>query len=295
MFYRRKIALSLLRLFGGELSKVQMQKYLFLVAVRQTKPSYEFVPHKYGCYSFQAEADRRTMVKYGWLKGEEKWSLVTTVDHSASLKKADVAALLEVKRLYGGLSRDALLERIYTEHPFYAINSEILEEVLDTPAADAVKNARPLPTGSRLFTMGYEGVSLERFLRALIVQDIRLLCDVRRNPLSMKFGFSKGQLSRSCEALGIKYVHMPELGIASNKRRNLDTPADYEKLFDDYEETTLRSATDSLHRIRDLVSVHERIVLVCFEACHGECHRSRLAAALPRLDGWHTPIEHIAA
>ena len=75
MFYRRKIALSLLRLFGGDLSKLEMQKYLFLVGVRQTKPSYEFVPHKYGCYSFQAEADRRTMAKYGWLKIDEEWSL----------------------------------------------------------------------------------------------------------------------------------------------------------------------------------------------------------------------------
>ena len=295
MFYRRKIALSLLRLFGGELSKLEMQKYLFLVAVRQAKPSYEFVPHKYGCYSFQAEADRRTMVKYGWLNGDEKWSLGTTVDHAASLKKEDVAALLEVKRLYGGLSGQALLKRIYTEHPFYAINSEIVDEVLGASGTDTVMNARPLGRGRQVFTMGYEGVPLERFLRTLLMRDIRVLCDVRRNPLSMKFGFSKGQLSRSCEALGIEYVHMPELGIASNKRQNLDTPADYEELFDEYEETTLRSVANSLHRIRDLVSVHDRIVLVCFEACHGECHRSRIAGALQRLDGWHTPIEHIAA
>ena len=143
--------------------------------------------------------------------------------------------------------------------------------------------------------MGYEGVSLERFLRALLVQDIRLLSDVRRNTLSMKFGFSKGRLSRSCEALGIQYVHMPELGIASSERRNLDGPAAYEKLFDEYEKTTLRSADNSLNSIRDLVSIHKRIVLVCFEGCRGECHRSRLAAALQRLDGWRTPIKHIAA
>ena len=47
---------------------------------------------------------------------------------------------------------------------------------------------------------------------------IGLLCDVRKNPLSRKFGFSKKKLKHITETVGIKYVHIPELGIESDKR-----------------------------------------------------------------------------
>ena len=64
---------------------------------------------------------------------------------------------------------------------------------------------------------------IEAFINNLIQNDIRLLCDVRKNPLSRKFGFSKGKLSHILDTIGIKYVHIPDLGIESDKRRSLDT------------------------------------------------------------------------
>ena len=41
----------------------------------------------------------------------------------------------------------------------------------------------------------------------LIREDVKLLCDVRKNPLSMKFGFSKNQLKGILEGVGIEYIH----------------------------------------------------------------------------------------
>jgi uncharacterized protein (DUF488 family) len=117
---------------------------------------------------------------------------------------------------------------------------------------------------------------------------VRLLCDVRRNPLSMKFGFSKRQLTSAVTNLGIDYVHMPELGIASAKRAALDTAADYRALFDEYRRTTLVENEAALERILDLVREHERVALTCFEADQTSCHRGCVAAALGatrRLDG----------
>ena len=52
MFYRRKVILSLLQSLGGELSKTDFQKHLFLLTRLQDAPSYDFVPHHYGCFSF---------------------------------------------------------------------------------------------------------------------------------------------------------------------------------------------------------------------------------------------------
>lgn len=62
-----------------------------------------------------------------------------------------------------------------------------------------------------------------------------MLCDVRRNPWSRKYGFSKSTLSNACEGVGIRYEHLPELGIVSDARRNLETQADYDALFAHYE------------------------------------------------------------
>ena len=47
----------------------------------------------------------------------------------------------------------------------------------------------------------------------------------------MKYGFSKKQLKTACNGVGIEYIHIPEVGIESDKRQELNTQADYDKLF----------------------------------------------------------------
>jgi hypothetical protein len=71
MYYRRKIILGLLEIFDGKLKKT-VQKLLFILSRYQEKPSFEFVPYKYGCFSFQSYADLRTMIKYRLVKEDTK-------------------------------------------------------------------------------------------------------------------------------------------------------------------------------------------------------------------------------
>ena len=73
-----------------------------------------------------------------------------------------------------------------------------------------------------------------------------LLCDVRRNPLSRKYGFSKSTLSKACGNVGIRYEHLPELGIASEQRQELTTQADYDALFEVYERKDLPLQSEAL-------------------------------------------------
>jgi hypothetical protein len=54
-----------------------------------------------------------------------------------------------------------------------------------------------LPPFICIVTIGYEGRSLEAFLNLLLQNSVTLLCDVRRNPLSRKYGFSKSTLSKA--------------------------------------------------------------------------------------------------
>ena len=50
-------------------------------------------------------------------------------------------------------------------------------------------------------TIGYEGLSLEQYIVTLLINDVRVLCDVRKNAYSQKFGFSKNQLAKAWRAL----------------------------------------------------------------------------------------------
>ncbi len=42
---------------------------------------------------------------------------------------------------------------------------------------------------------------------------------------------------------------MPELGIASKKRRNLKTQKDYDRLFEDYQNTTLKDNSCAINKL----------------------------------------------
>jgi len=57
MYYRRKIALALLQHFDGTLEKLKLQKLMFLFAHGHADTPYEFVPYKFGCFSFTLNAD----------------------------------------------------------------------------------------------------------------------------------------------------------------------------------------------------------------------------------------------
>ncbi len=120
-----------------------------------------------------------------------------------------------------------------------------------------------------IYTLGYEGLSFEAYINRLVEHDVRLLCDVRWNPCSRKFGFSKGMLGRYLPELGIGYLHVPELGIRSGLRRGL---GDYTQLFRDYR-SRLPERGASLQRLELLLDQHERIALTCYERAHQSCHR----------------------
>jgi uncharacterized protein (DUF488 family) len=132
----------------------------------------------------------------------------------------------------------------------------------------------------RLFSIGYEGRTLEGLLDVLREAGITVLCDVRRNPVSRKKGFSKSPLRLAVEEAGRRYEHLPELGIASERRKNLKTPAAREALFAEYERDDLPKLKKPLARIAGWVKNGERVALLCFERDPADCHRSRVAAAL---------------
>lgn len=89
MFYRRKIILALIQVLGGELEKLRIQKLLFLYSQKKKDPEYEFVPYKFGCYSFSANANLSTMVKKGSLDENENFFIKNDTDDYLKTLKAN--------------------------------------------------------------------------------------------------------------------------------------------------------------------------------------------------------------
>lgn len=294
MFYRRKIILALLQLFDGQLDKIRLQKLLFLFANKQGKAEYDFIPYKFGCYSYSANADMTAMVTRGFLTEDEKtFAKKDPTDYLKQLKPADLKLLQEVKSNYGKMSANALMKHTYINFPFYAIKSEVAENILSEDELEKVAKAKPKSNKTVLFTIGYEGISLEEYLVRLLKNDVKVLVDVRNNPLSMKYGFSKSQLKKYCGSLGIDYVHIPEVGIQGDQRQELNTQSDYDKLFAVYRKNNLTHTITQQQQILNLLKQHKRIALTCFEANICQCHRKHLAEAIEHLPGFDYEVKHI--
>jgi len=294
MYYRRKILLALLQLFDGELDKIRLQKLLFLFTQCQENRTYDFVPYKFGCFSYSANADLTTMANKAILtETESHFKRNEKTDYLKLLNDSDRNQLLEIKHSYGKMSTNALMKHTYVNFPYWTIQSKIAESILTQDDLEKINQSKPQSTKTVLFTIGYEGISLESYLNRLLKNDVKVLVDVRNNPNSMKYGFSKNQLIRYCESLGLLYVHFPEVGIRSEQRQELNCQADFDELFVAYCNNILSKTQATQYKILDLLNQHKRIALTCFEANIQQCHRRHLAAAIANLRGFEYEVIHI--
>ncbi|MBN1129063.1 MAG: DUF488 family protein [Chitinispirillaceae bacterium] len=295
MYYRRKILLAFFKAFGSRVDKIRLQKLLFLFCQEQEKPAFHFIPYKYGCFSFQANTDLLTLKKMGMVNdSESEWMLKPETNEKVALSEADEKLLAEIESRFSGMDKTELIRYTYTQFPFYAVNSTVLERNLTPSEISVVRKSIARDTAATLFTIGYEGKTLEEFINILLRQNVSLLCDVRKNAFSMKYGFSKGTLKTACDNAKIRYIHFPGLGIESAQRKDLATKADYTELFETYKKTVLVQTTDLQQEVCRYIQKAGRAALMCFEADPSMCHRSRLAEALlPPLSSSNIPLVHL--
>jgi uncharacterized protein (DUF488 family) len=294
VFYRRKIILALLQLFEGRLEKIQLQKLLFLFSKQQEKAAYDFVPYKYGCYSFSANADMTAMVNRNLVNEDEKsFEKKDNIDYLNELKPVDLKLLQDVKDTYGSMGVATLIKYTYVKFPFYTTKSVVAESILSKDELEKVKKSKPIGNKTVLYTIGYEGISLEEYLVRLVKNDVKVLVDVRNKPMSMKFGFSKSQLQKFCASLDIAYMHFPEVGIQSDQRQKLTTQRDYDQLFRLYCHTNLTNTASSQLAILNVLKQYKRIALTCFEANICQCHRKHLAEAIENLPDFNYEVKHL--
>jgi uncharacterized protein (DUF488 family) len=132
----------------------------------------------------------------------------------------------------------------------------------------------------KIFTIGYERSAIDQFVGFLVKQKIKILVDVRRNPLSRKPGFSKTKLAENLAKKKIEYVHFKSLGVPSSWRKQAKHKIiTREKMFEDYAKKILPEATNELQKIKEMAA-KKRLVILCYEADATDCHRRRITNKL---------------
>ena len=261
-------------------SRLRLVKLLFLVA--QERPEvprvarFEFVPYLHGPFSFTLYHEVGSLVRDGHLKEQGDTLSLTSLGKSEADKAGTElwSAIDRTARAHAGQDHEALLADVYARYPWYTLNAEREERRATEPPVAA----------SAVYTVGYEGRSLDGLLDLLLRKGIRRLVDVRSNPVARRFGFHKSTLARTCPKVGVEYVHVPEVGVPSAWRADLDSPSAYGALFDRYEAEVIPEAEAAMKRLEALLE-EAPSAMMCKEADPACCHRTTLARALAARTG----------
>lgn len=293
MFYRRKILLALLETFGGSLASVDCQNLLLLFCRRKGKNYYDFFPHTFGAHSFLLYQDKARLVSLGFLVDENAFVVSTKELFFSQLHKEDQFVLYTLMMEIGELRGEQLMRKVYLEYPFIASRSKIAASVLSCFEYMYMQHTWNNDTTPYLFTLGYEGLSVDAYLNILLANNTTTLIDVRKNPLSMKYGFSKTKLRDYLKEVGIAYVHLPDLGIPSALRKELHSKSAYELLFDHYRLHILPEQKEAIEQVKIIANTQGRTVLTCFEADAQSCHRHEITKCLEKDVSFDLPVIHL--
>ncbi len=275
------------------ISKMDLQKLLLLYSIETRSTHYAFIPWERGGHSLQCEADLNLLEKRGWIGMQDgKIFLNKTINPelwSLNRKEREMVRSWIHRHPFRGKE---LVKQTYQRYPYYAFHSKIKADLLNAEELEKVERSVGTVENDKVivFTLGYEGLHLETYLNRLICNHVVVLCDVRCNALSRKFGFSGSMLSSVLPKLNIEYRHFPELGVIPEKRQNLNTETDYKVLFQHYCKNIINEE-GKLESLRQVIESKRRVVLTCFETNPEHCHRHCISDFLE--SEYHYQVEHL--
>lgn len=293
MLRRQKIILALLDSATKPLSQTMLVKLAFLLRyeteIQDDATFYAFVPYHYGPFSFALYRELEALVRESYIVKDDDGlrldpSLVAETRRLvADLPDSARTAIDHTSARYGAKAQKMLLRDVYARYPWFATKTE--RKDLLPATMPSLPSAPPA-----VYTIGYEGDSVDAFFDRVLRTGIRGIADVRANPVSRKYGFARSSMSGIAQKLGINYRHYPELGIPSVHRVALNGFTSYQRLLDRYERTMLPRQAVAVAALTELVR-SEATALLCVESDVRCCHRSRLAVAVAGVSG--LPVKHL--
>ena len=271
MLKRQRILLYLIKelTHKAKFTKTAADKMLFLLlkeySFGEKASFYSFYPYRFGPFSQLFYYDLRKMESAGCLESDSMKITALGTEEADRIEP-------ELKGCIGQAiarfpSANKLIDYVYARYPDYTVKSELKTlAVAESPPG--------------FYTIGYEGKNIDSFLDILIHNQIQEIIDVRHTPFSMNFTFAKAKLAGYLNAVGIRYVHMPELGIPGEYRKSLNDAGDYERLFEFYGKNILGNSS-----LEELAARgrKRRVALLCMEQEHTRCHRGVISKALGQM------------
>jgi uncharacterized protein (DUF488 family) len=131
-----------------------------------------------------------------------------------------------------------------------------------------------------LYTLGYQGVDVDTYVRRLKEAGVGVVADVRETPWSHKRGFCKNILSSELSRAGIGYIHVKSAGNPKENRRSAPNMTECLRRYKNYLMSNPAGVVDLLQVVRTAASLNQPVCLTCFERDAHECHRSILVDAM---------------
>ena len=218
LFSRQRQLLQLLDALGGTSGMLDFQKLLFLYCQEAStgEAPYDFVPYKFGAFSFTSYADRRKLIERGLLEDEDGWQ-ITAEGRKIIGRTMDMQLAAFAKRHRGCTGMRWWRTRTGASRSSRPAASSPSGSPRATTRRSRIRRSPRQGDRPCASTIGYEGHTLESHLISCS-RAASALCDVRRN--NQPEVRLRRTRSRAGAGVGICHEHLPELGIASEQRQS---------------------------------------------------------------------------
>ena len=130
-------------------------------------------------------------------------------------------------------------------------------------------NCNNMKKSKIIYTIGYSGREISKFLDLLKFLNIKVVVDVRRFPRSKYKGFSREELEKELPRNGLEYVYLGDLLGGFRK-------GGYEKY------TSTDRFKDGIRKLAQIAK-EKRTVIMCRERNPKWCHRRYISKALKEM------------
>jgi hypothetical protein len=165
VYKRQQFLLSFFKELNEPLTIIEIQKLLFLYLTQNRLLYYDFVPYLYGGFSIQAAEDVNTLQAMGWLENSnEKIRYAITSNPDGFYLPFEELGGTSIPDQLPKVRGAQLVKLVYEQYPYYAINSKMAPSLMDAKGLARIKSEkeRLKQAGQILFTIGYEGISVEK-------------------------------------------------------------------------------------------------------------------------------------
>ena len=131
----------------------------------------------------------------------------------------------------------------------------------------------------KVYTLGYEGLSLNSFMKILKEHNILQVIDIRDTPWSANPVFRRGYLDKILTEKGIFYYNLTKLGAPRALRQIIDDKG-YPEFFERYREH-LKENIKYFTLLMKLIN-NGATLLLCYERDWKICHRKIVAEELEK-------------